>query len=198
MMPCTGHPLHKSYSYNVVHLSELLARYQTCSLQNLLAPSADGHGRQTTQPATASACRVLVVDCITGFAHQPRSLPSPLSSWSSAASSRRNSERSDDSTPGADSPSSPVLRRGGYFAHNWPKPGADGVEPARGRAQGAQDKMHLESRRRQFGSDMEILVRALCAEKGWNAVVSRRRRGCLACAIREAGALNWNIVIRVD
>lgn len=59
-------------------------------------------------------------------------------------------------------------------------------------------KMHTESRERQFGSDMEILVRALCAEKGWNAIISRRRRGCLACAIREAGALAWKVVVRVD
>ncbi|KIH91513.1 hypothetical protein SPBR_01260 [Sporothrix brasiliensis 5110] len=62
----------------------------------------------------------------------------------------------------------------------------------------AASKMHHETRRRRFGSDMEMLVRALCAERGWNALVSRRRRGCLACAIREAGALGWRVVIRVD
>jgi hypothetical protein len=68
---------------------------------------------------------------------------------------------------------------------------SDGANPAAA-------KMHLESRRRQFGSDAEVLVRALCAEKGWNALISRRRRGCLACAIREAGALTWKVIIRVD
>jgi hypothetical protein len=62
----------------------------------------------------------------------------------------------------------------------------------------AKAKMHLESRKRQFGSDMEILVRALCAQKGWNALISRRKRGCLACAIREAGALGWKVVVRVE
>ncbi|KAL1909384.1 hypothetical protein Sste5344_004779 [Sporothrix stenoceras] len=62
----------------------------------------------------------------------------------------------------------------------------------------AASNMHHETRRRRFGSDMEMLVRALCAERGWNALVSRRRRGCLACAIREAGALGWRVVIRVD
>merc|ERR1712000_767434 len=46
--------------------------------------------------------------------------------------------------------------------------------------------------------DMEILVRALCAQKGWNALISRRKRGCLACAIREAGALGWKVIIRVE
>ncbi|KAF5017401.1 hypothetical protein F66182_10673 [Fusarium sp. NRRL 66182] len=62
----------------------------------------------------------------------------------------------------------------------------------------AAEQMHFESRKRQFGSDMEILVRALCAQKGWNAIISRRKRGCLACAIREAGALQWKVIIRVE
>ncbi|RDA94634.1 hypothetical protein CP533_2396 [Ophiocordyceps camponoti-saundersi (nom. inval.)] len=47
------------------------------------------------------------------------------------------------------------------------------------------------------GSDLEVLARALCAQRGWNAIVSRRRRGCLACAIREAGALGWRVILRV-
>ena len=58
--------------------------------------------------------------------------------------------------------------------------------------------MHLETKRRGFGSDMEILVRALCAQNGWNAIISRKKRGCLACAIREAGALGWKVVVRVE
>ncbi|KAM5381933.1 hypothetical protein ACJZ2D_002721 [Fusarium nematophilum] len=62
----------------------------------------------------------------------------------------------------------------------------------------AAEQMHFESRKRQFGSDMEVLVRALCAQKGWNAIISRRKRGCLACAIREAGALQWKVIIRVE
>lgn len=62
----------------------------------------------------------------------------------------------------------------------------------------AAAKMHFESRNTQFGSDMEVYVRALCAENGWNALISRRRRNCLACAIREACALDWKVVIRVD
>jgi hypothetical protein len=53
------------------------------------------------------------------------------------------------------------------------------------------------ARRRDLGSDLEVLARALCAERGWNALVSRRGRGCLACAIREAGALRWRVVVRV-
>jgi hypothetical protein len=53
------------------------------------------------------------------------------------------------------------------------------------------------TRRRDLGSDLEVLARGLCAERGWNALVSRRGRGCLACAIREAGALRWRVVIRI-
>ncbi|RDA82497.1 hypothetical protein CP532_6861 [Ophiocordyceps camponoti-leonardi (nom. inval.)] len=48
-----------------------------------------------------------------------------------------------------------------------------------------------------LGSDSEVLARALCAQRGWNALVSRRKRGCLACAIREAGALGWKVILRV-
>lgn len=49
----------------------------------------------------------------------------------------------------------------------------------------------------KFGSDIEILARAVCSERGWNAVVSRRGRGCLACAVREAGSVGWKVVLRV-
>lgn len=59
-------------------------------------------------------------------------------------------------------------------------------------------QMHYESHKRQSGSDLEILVRALCSEQGWNAVISRRKRGCLSCAIREVGALGFKVIVRVD
>lgn len=111
-----------------------------------------------------------MIDCITGFQPQPQEHEIPLSPVVS---------RSDSGF----SPLSPGPESGGSFA---------------GAFESASKKMHSESRRRQFGSDMEILVRAFCAEKGWNALISRRRRGCLACAIREAGALGWKVVIRVD
>lgn len=42
-----------------------------------------------------------------------------------------------------------------------------------------------------------MMGRALCAERGWNALVSRRGRGCVGCAVREAGALGWGVVLRV-
>ncbi|KAK5994952.1 hypothetical protein PT974_03341 [Cladobotryum mycophilum] len=141
-----GHPLHKFYNYNVIHISELLQR-QNEKLSSLLGTPPSGKAAQN---------QVLVIDCITNFASAPTS---PIF------------DRSE--TPA----SSPIIDRKGSFS--------------------AAAKMHFETRKRQYGSDMEILIRALCAQKGWNAVISRRKRGCLACAIREAGALSWNIVIRV-
>ena len=90
----------------------------------------------------------------------------------------------------AEPPMSPVLERSGSGGMTFP--------PILERSDTFPAKMHLECRRRQFGSDMEILVRALCAQKGWNAIISRRKRGCLGCAIREAGALGWRVIIRVE
>ena len=88
-------------------------------------------------------------------------------------------------------PASPVLSRKDRSSFPFPPQNFDTQD-------GAEYKMHTESRKRQFGSDMEMLVRALCAERGWNALVSRRRRGCLGCAIREASALAWKVIVRVD
>jgi hypothetical protein len=45
-------------------------------------------------------------------------------------------------------------------------------------------------------SDLQLLARAWCAEKGLHAVVSRVGRTCLGCSIREARGLGLNIVIR--
>ncbi|KAG0651665.1 hypothetical protein D0Z07_1625 [Hyphodiscus hymeniophilus] len=49
---------------------------------------------------------------------------------------------------------------------------------------------------RRNGSDIDILARALCAERGWNAMISRRGRVCLSCSVREASALGWRVVLR--
>jgi hypothetical protein len=46
-------------------------------------------------------------------------------------------------------------------------------------------------------TDMQLLARAWCAEKGFHAIVGRTGRTCLSCCIREARALGINIVIRV-
>ncbi|KAG6200359.1 hypothetical protein E4U10_002675 [Claviceps purpurea] len=142
----TGHPLHNFYEFTVLHISELIQKPDT-PLSEFLAVSSFGK---------SGSNRVLVIDCITGFAEQPQ-VPA--------------FERI--MTPS----SSPISDRKGSFS--------------------AAARMHLESQKMQFGSDMEIMVRAVCAQRGWNAIISRRKRSCLACAIREAGALAWKVVIRV-
>lgn len=141
-----GHPLHNSYEFTVLHVSELVQTPHK-TLSEFLADSCFGK---------SGSNRVLVIDCITGFAEQPQ-----------APAFERVM------TPS----SSPILDRKGSFS--------------------AAARMHLESQKMQFGSDMEIMVRAICAQRGWNAIISRRKRSCLACAIREAGALAWRVIIRV-
>jgi hypothetical protein len=46
-------------------------------------------------------------------------------------------------------------------------------------------------------ADLQLLARAWCAEKGFNAIIGRTSRTCLACCIREARGLGINVVIRV-
>ena len=163
-----GHPLHKYYTYLPIHLSTLLSQPDSTTLESLLSSYPSTAHRPSLTPASNQSAKVLVIDCITNFASLPQEHEIPLSPTVS-----RTSSLSAEAPP-----VTPVGTTPGFEA--------------------AGKKMHHETRRRQFGSDMEVLVRAVCAEKGWNAVVSRRRRGCLACAIREAGALGWRVVIRVD
>jgi hypothetical protein len=125
---------------------------------------------------------VLVIDCISSFTDQPLS----------PVLERAELERVDSASSGNSFERSSWDRRSSYDRRSFERGSFEigGSSPP--------SKMHLECRRRQFGSDLEILIRALCAEKGWNAIISRRKRGCLGCAIREAGALGWRVVIRVD
>ncbi|KHN98829.1 uncharacterized protein MAM_03291 [Metarhizium album ARSEF 1941] len=106
----TGHPLHKFYEFTVIHISELIKKPRTALSEFLVDPT---FGR-------AGSNRVLVIDCITGFAEQPQS--------PALAEIMKPS-------------SSPILDRKGSFS--------------------AAARMHLESQKRQFGSDMEIMVRAI-------------------------------------
>lgn len=129
---------------------------------------------------------MLVIDAITNFVAQPEAHEIPLSPVTSRTSTNLSESSQHSSLSGDLNSGSPMpLKRSGTD-----------LDQKHGGA--AEYQMHNETRRRQFGSDMEILVRAICAERGWNAMISRRRRGCLACAIREAGALGWRVVIRVD
>ncbi|RKU40546.1 hypothetical protein DL546_002438 [Coniochaeta pulveracea] len=173
--PDAGHPLHKYYTYLPLHLSELLAR-STSSLDDLLSTYPTTAYRPSFTPGSEAPAKFLVIDCITGFQTLPQEHEIPLS----PTVSRSSITTINDFDMNAPSPTTP---------------GSDAPAPGFERA---GKKMHHETRRRQFGSDMEVLVRALCAERGWNALISRRRRGCLACAIREAGALGWKVVIRVE
>ncbi|KAK4453565.1 hypothetical protein QBC34DRAFT_291729 [Podospora aff. communis PSN243] len=175
-----GHPLHKYYTYTALHLSELLAK-QDFSLEALLGNYSSTH-RPSLTPASNSTAKVLVVDCITNFQPLPQEHEIPQSPVLSRTESANSASFSTNS-PNRVGVSSPIEGGMGTFERAF---------------ESASKKMHSETRRRQFGSDMEILARAFCAEKGWNALISRRRRGCLACAIREAGALGWKVVIRVD
>ncbi|KAL2180833.1 uncharacterized protein P884DRAFT_274713 [Thermothelomyces heterothallicus CBS 202.75] len=184
-----GHPLHKYYTYVALHLSELLTK-KDCTLESLLSSySLSPRQRPIMSPSLSQvnspAAKVLVIDCITGFHPQPQEHEIPLSPVISRTDSNNSAGM-------LTSPTSSNVTLGGSADHGQ----GDGTGTAT--LESASKMMHSESRRRQFGSDMEILVRAFCAEKGWNALISRRRRGCLACAIREAGALGWKVVIRVD
>lgn len=134
----------------------------------------------------AKTSRVLVIDAITNFMPLPDAHDIPLS----PVTSRASTTLSDNSMGSRHSSVS------GDMAYATSPTGSTTDQNGKGGL--AEQQMHSETRRRQFGSDMEILVRAICAERGWNALISRRRRGCLACAIREAGALGWRVVIRVD
>ncbi|KAK3389016.1 hypothetical protein B0T20DRAFT_91859 [Sordaria brevicollis] len=202
-----GHPLHKSYTYTALHLSELMAK-QDFSLEALLDDYSNAAHRPSLTPTSAkSAAKFLVIDCITGFQSLPQEHEIPLSPVVSRHGSysfpthRRSSTISSNDLNGNNSqhsPVSPITASGECSSPTTLEGVKEGGMPAGGNMESASKKMHSETRRRQFGSDMEILVRAFCAEKGWNALISRRRRGCLACAIREAGALGWKVIIRVD
>ncbi|KAK3951953.1 hypothetical protein QBC32DRAFT_152931 [Pseudoneurospora amorphoporcata] len=203
-----GHPLHKSYTYTSLHLSELMAK-QDFSLEALLDDYSSAAHRPSLTPTSAkSAAKFLVIDCITGFQSLPQEHEIPLSpvasrhgSYSFPTPRRSSTNGSINSMNGNNyAPVSPITSGTNECASPTALEGVKegGATAEGGNMESASKKMHSETRRRQFGSDMEILVRAFCAEKGWNAVISRRRRGCLACAIREAGALGWKVVIRVD
>lgn len=184
-----GHPLHKFYTYTAIHITDLLKK-PGLSLDELVGPTSQGPVSRSRSSSATRPARVLVIDCITGMA--------PPSSPQMASLSRMSSISSEFGleplpTPQLQLPTPP---RG---ADRRPSTGtSNGSHASRIDPPNAESKMRIPSRRRQFGSDLEIMVRAICADKGWNAIISRRRRGCLACAIREAGALGWRVIIRVE
>ncbi|CAK7270272.1 hypothetical protein SEPCBS119000_004004 [Sporothrix epigloea] len=209
----TGHPLHKYYGYASIHLTALIEN-PTKSLQDLLKEYAVTPNNPSTHAAAAAATastenRVLVIDCVTGFKPQPAAHEIPLSPMAKRTRTFSFDSGGLSSFPPLTKEISPIVELSPAVGTVLP---ASPRQPATAKNSNNEDskkgcsgtvapgpsKMHHETRRRRFGSDMEILVRALCAERGWNALISRRRRGCLSCAIREAGALGWHVVIRVD
>jgi hypothetical protein len=48
------------------------------------------------------------------------------------------------------------------------------------------------------GHEKETFARAWCASAGYNAIIGRVGRTCLACCIREARAISVKVVLRVD
>ncbi|KAF7588610.1 hypothetical protein BBP40_005470 [Aspergillus hancockii] len=48
------------------------------------------------------------------------------------------------------------------------------------------------------GHERETFARAWCASVGYNAIIGRVGRTCLACCIREARAISVKVVLRVD
>ncbi|RYP45204.1 hypothetical protein DL769_011476 [Monosporascus sp. CRB-8-3] len=211
----TGHPLHRYYTYAAIHLLDLLSQPGNATLEDLLSRSASANRSPTTTSSSpARAPRVLVIDCITGFA-PPRSPDNDALSLSrvSSLSSSFGLEPINTGVPPLQTPEPPHPRNrrpstatscSSRFERVDPPPLPNGGTATAGSAttplsESARMPSRLgNARRRQFGSDLEVLARALCAERGWNSLVSRRRRGCLACAIREAGALGWRVVVRVE
>ncbi|RYP15035.1 hypothetical protein DL767_010362 [Monosporascus sp. MG133] len=211
----TGHPLHRYYTYAAIHLLDLLSQPGNATLEDLLSRSASANRSANTTPSSpVRAPVVLVIDCITGFA-PPRSPDNDALSLSrvSSLSSSFGLEPINTGAPPLQIPEPPHPRNrlpststlgSSRFERVDPPPPPDGGTATAGSAttplsESTRMPSRLgNARRRQFGSDLEVLARALCAERGWNALISRRRRGCLACAIREAGALGWRVVVRVE
>jgi hypothetical protein len=59
------------------------------------------------------------------------------------------------------------------------------------------DKMTILVLDARASSDLQLLARAWCAEKGFHAIIGRAGRTCIACCVREARALGIHVVIRV-
>lgn len=216
LLTVVGHPLHKYYTYATIHLVDLLDQPGATLEQLLNKGHRAGRTASILSPsAPLRPPRTLIIDCVTGFA-PPRSPDMPALSRVSSLSSSFGLEPTSAQFPTSPGSSPEMHRRPSTAASSGSRferieridppmskyntNFSNGSNGGGGRydADSPESRMHLGTRKRRFGSDMEILARALCAERGWNALISRRRRGCLACAIRESGALGWRVIIRVE
>ncbi|KAH7409625.1 hypothetical protein BKA64DRAFT_742685 [Cadophora sp. MPI-SDFR-AT-0126] len=191
----TGHPLHKAFTYTKISLSTLLATPLSTPFNTLLSPpplspsssSTPSSAPQSSTHTTSSTIpKVLIIDCTDQsmsffpVVHRPSESVSAMASRDASAL-----DLSSAPSPSSKEPSSPLKS---------PSGSEGGREGDRRRK---SDVVKEKKAHREYGSDLEMLGRALCAERGWDAVVSRRGRGCLACAVREVGALGWRVVLRV-
>jgi len=71
---------------------------------------------------------------------------------------------------------------------NWHNPGTSNIE---------SKKRHVYIIDARGGTSQELLARAWCSNVGQHALISRARKTCLSCSIREANALDITIVIRL-
>jgi len=188
---CTGHPLHKAFTYTKIPISTLLTTPLSTPFDTILSPPQSTSPtppptHSSTHTTSSSIPKVLIIDCTDEsmsffpVVHRP--------SESASASASRDASALDLSSPHSPrQPSSPLK----YSSGNADRSKSDGQ--GRRESEAVKDK----KAHKEYGSDLEMLGRALCAERGWDALVSRRGRGCLACAVREAGALGWRVILRV-
>ena len=193
-----GHPLHKAFTYTKIPISTLLTTPLSLPFDTILSqpPSTSPMPSPThssTHTTSSSIPKVLIVDCtdesMSFFPVVHRPSESASASASRDASALDLSAHSPVSSSRKPSSGSPLRQPSSPLQY------ASGNE---GRRESVRDGVVKEKKaHKEYGSELEMLGRALCAERGWDALVSRRGRGCLACAVREAGALGWRVVLRV-
>ncbi|CZS96470.1 uncharacterized protein RAG0_05769 [Rhynchosporium agropyri] len=186
-----GHPLHKGFTYTTIPLSTLVYTPISTPFEELLSlpttPDANSPtdplasvrmlSQSSTHTTSSTIPKVLIIDCTSPPPPPHTALTNSSSATHLTPSSLWTQEQiAQNAVDGCITPisGSPV------------PPGHAGSSEKKGSG-------------KDYGRDEDILARALCAERGWNAVVSRRGRGCLACAVRECGSLGgeWRVVLRV-
>ena len=213
-----GHPLHKAFTYTKIPLSTLLTTPLTTPFNTILSPPPSSSPtpsptHSSTQHTTSSTIpKVLIIDCTDESMSFFPIVHRPSESASATASREASVLDLSSSSPSPrpshqPSPISPLSNASSPLKYSSGNPDRAESEPEKPRESGKEGRKESQSdvantvrekkAHKEYGSDLEMLGRALCAERGWDAVVSRRGRGCLACAVREVGSLGWRVVLRV-
>lgn len=166
------HPLHKAFTYLQVPLSLLLTASPNLSLSTLLASSSEKDTTPSVPGTSTTIPKVLIINCI------DPSIRSVSAADTIASTTTINSHNHDDDNK-----------------QETREEGDQKVPAASANAPVGLNR-HTLSPKHSFGNDTEMLARALCSDRGWDALISRRGRGCLACAVREAAALRWRVILR--